>query len=88
VVASSELFHKTVEVVTKFEPFTVRVNAWPPGATFVGLSEVIAGPVEEVMGREREFEVPAPGVFTAMLAVPTLATRLAETAAVSWVTFT
>ena len=42
VVASVVAFHFTVEVETKFVPFTVRVNCPQPGDE-LGLSEVIVG---------------------------------------------
>ncbi len=43
VVASAVPFQFTVEVETKFVPFTVNVNCGPPGVTQVGLSELIVG---------------------------------------------
>jgi hypothetical protein len=42
-VVSGEPFQFTVEVETKFVPFTVNVNCGPPGVTQVGSIEVIAG---------------------------------------------
>ncbi len=43
VVVSAVPFQFTVEVETKFVPFTVNVNCGPPGVTQVGLSELIVG---------------------------------------------
>jgi hypothetical protein len=43
VVASAVAFQFTVEVETKFVPFTVKVNCGPPAAAQVGLSEPIVG---------------------------------------------
>jgi hypothetical protein len=42
-VVSGEPFQFTVEVETKFVPFTVNVNCGPPGVTHVGSIEVIVG---------------------------------------------
>jgi hypothetical protein len=43
VVASAVPFQSTVEVETKFVPFTVNVNCGPPAVAQVGLSELIVG---------------------------------------------
>ena len=43
VVVSAVPFQFTVEVETKFVPFTVNVNCGPPGVTQAGLSELIVG---------------------------------------------
>jgi hypothetical protein len=43
VVTSAVAFHFTVEVETKFVPFTVKVNCGPPAAAQVGLSELMVG---------------------------------------------
>ena len=43
VVASAFPFHFTVDVETKFVPFTVKVNCEPPAVAQVGLVEVVAG---------------------------------------------
>ena len=43
VVASAVAFQFTVEVETKFVPFTVNVNPGPPAAAQVGLMEPIVG---------------------------------------------
>jgi hypothetical protein len=42
-VVSGEPFQFTVEVETKFVPFTVNVNCGPPGVTQVGSIELIVG---------------------------------------------
>jgi hypothetical protein len=51
VVASGLPFQFTVEVETKFVPFTVNVNCGPPAPVQVGLSELIVGAVPMVMTR-------------------------------------
>jgi hypothetical protein len=38
-----ELFHRTIEVLTKFEPFTVNVKAEPPGGIEAGERLVMDG---------------------------------------------
>ena len=43
VVTSAVAFQFTVEVETKFVPFTVKVNCGPPAAAQVGLSELRVG---------------------------------------------
>jgi hypothetical protein len=43
VVASAVPLHFTVEVETKFVPFTVNVNPLPPAVAQVGLIEVVVG---------------------------------------------
>jgi hypothetical protein len=43
IVTSAVPFHFTVEVETKFVPFTVKVNCGPPTAAQVGLSELMVG---------------------------------------------
>jgi hypothetical protein len=43
VVVSAVPFHFTVEVETKFVPFTVKVNCGPPGVAQFGLSVLIVG---------------------------------------------
>jgi hypothetical protein len=43
VVASAVPFQFTVEVETKFVPFTVNVNCGPPGVTQAGLIELMVG---------------------------------------------
>jgi hypothetical protein len=51
VVASAVPFQFTVEVETKFVPFTVNVNGGPPGVTQAGSIELIAGAALIVMTR-------------------------------------
>jgi hypothetical protein len=43
VVVSAVPFQFTVEVETKFVPFTVKVNCKPPAVAQVGLVEVVVG---------------------------------------------
>ena len=60
VVASVFPFHFTVDVETKFVPFTVNVNCAPPAVAQVGLIELVVGTgllIVNVCG----FDVPPPG---------------------------
>ena len=84
--ASAVPFHFTVEVETKFVPFTVKVNCAPPAVAQVGLSEVIVG-TGLLMVKVCAFDVPPPGAgFTTVTdAVPAFATRAAVTVAVTCV---
>src|SRR5439155_12607984 len=86
VVVSAVPFHFTVEVETKFVPFTVKVNCAPPAVAQVGLSEVIVG-TGLLMVKVCAFDVPPPGAgFTTVTdAVPAFATRAAVTVAVTCV---
>jgi hypothetical protein len=86
VMARAVPFQFTVEVETKFVPFTVKVNCAPPAAAQVGLSEVIVG-TGLLMVKTCAFDVPPPGAeFTTVTeAVPAFATRAAVTVAVSCV---
>jgi hypothetical protein len=43
VVVNAVAFHFTVEVETKFVPFTAKVNCGPPAVAQAGLSELIVG---------------------------------------------
>ena len=86
VVASVFPFHFTVDVETKFVPFTVNVNCAPPAVAQVGPIELVVGTgllIVNVCG----FDVPPPGAgFTTVTdAVPAFATRAAVTVAVSCV---
>ena len=84
VVASAVAFHFTVEVETKFVPFTVKVNCGPPAVAQVGLIEVVVGTgllivnVTAVDVREG-----GPGFVTVTGTVPAVATFAAGTIAVS-----
>ncbi len=62
---------------------TVNVNAALPGVAEAGLNEVMAGPVGAVIGKLSEFEVPALGVITEIVAVVGEAICVASTVAVS-----
>jgi hypothetical protein len=56
------------------------VKAAPPAVVTLGASELIVGPFKMIKGAAFEL---APPEFTVMFAVPALAMRLGETAAVS-----
>ena len=86
VVASAVAFHCTVEVPTKFVPFTVKVNCGPPAAAQVGLIEVVVG-TGLLMVNVTGFDVPPPGegVLTVTWTVPAVVTFAAGTIAVSCV---
>jgi xanthosine utilization system XapX-like protein len=86
VVASAVPFHFTVEVETKFVPFTVKVNCEPPAVAQVGLVEVVVGTgllIVKVCG----LDVPPPGLGleTVTHAVPADAISTAGTVTVSCV---
>ncbi len=78
-------FHCTVAVERKPVPLTVNVNAAPPAVADVGLRLVIATAVGALMGNVSAVEALPPVFVTVILALPTLAIRLAGTAAVSCV---
>ena len=86
VVVSAVPFQFTVEVETKFVPFTVKVNCAPPAVAQVGLIEVVVG-TGLLIVKVCAFDVPPPGAgFTTVTdAVPAFATRAAVTVAVSCV---
>src|SRR5439155_24780018 len=86
VVVSAVPFQFTVEVETKFVPFTVKVNCAPPAVAQVGLIEVVVG-TGLLIVKVCAFDVPPPGAgFTTVTdAVPGFATRAAVTVAVSCV---
>lgn len=89
VVAIGEPFHRTEDPETKPEPFTVRVNAGPPAVVVLGLRLVIETvDVAELMVKLTALETVPPGFRTVIFALPALAIRLADTAAVSCVTLT
>jgi hypothetical protein len=83
VVVSAVAFQFTIEVATKFVPFTVNVKPGPPGATQVGSMVVMDGVA--VIVKITAFDVPpqGPGVTTVMEAVPGLAMLAFGTLAVS-----
>jgi hypothetical protein len=82
-------FHCTVEVETKFVPFTVRVNACPPAVALEGESEVAPG-FGLLIVKVSALDVPPPGVgfITVTVAVPAVAMLLAGTEAVNFVSLT
>lgn len=84
-VANSEPFQSTAELVLKLLPFTVRRNDEPPGATEVGFNDEMAGPEGTTMGNASVLEVPVPGLFTAILALVAVVNRFAGTVALSCV---
>jgi len=67
VVASGLPFQFTVEVETKFVPFTVSVNCGPPAAAQFGLSELIVGAVLMVMTRVAVAVLQVPAPFRAVM---------------------
>lgn len=76
----------TLEVSTKFVPFTVKVNAAPPAVALVGEIVVMVGAGLFTV-KATEFDVPPPGVglVTVKLKVPPVAMSEAGIAAVSCV---
>jgi len=82
VVGSAEPFHCTLAPERKPVPLTVRVKAGPVAVAEVGFRLVMTG-VGGLMGNVAVFEEMPPGLTTVMLALPTLAIRLAATDTVS-----
>jgi len=82
----------TTDVVMKFEPFTVRVNAPEPAVAVAGCRVVIAGTglLAAVTVKVTTLDVPPPGegLVTVTAGVPTLAMSVASMAAVSLVALT
>lgn len=89
VVVRAAPFHSTTDVLTKFVPVTVRVNAGPPGLANVGPSEPIDGTGLSVVNMTGE-DVPPPGIAlkTATESVPAAVISAAGTAAVICVALT
>jgi hypothetical protein len=85
-VASVVAFHFTVDVGTKFVPFTVKVNCAPPAVAQVGLIELVVG-AGLLIVNVATLEVPPPGggFLTVTWAVPAVATFAAGTIAVTCV---
>src|ERR1700733_816346 len=65
-VVSAVLPHLMIEPATKFDPFTLSVNAGPPAAVELGLSEEMAG-VCTVTENVAEPDVAPPGLTTVTL---------------------
>src|SRR5580658_8846069 len=65
-VVSGVLPHSMIEPATKFDPFTVSVNAGPPAALELGLSEKMAG-VCSVTENVAEPDAAPPGLTTVTL---------------------
>jgi hypothetical protein len=84
VVTSEVAFHFTVDVGTKFVPFTVKVSCAPPAVAQIGLIELVVG-VGLLIVNVCGFDVPPPGggFTTVTEAMPAFATRAAVTVAVS-----
>src|SRR5262245_4234515 len=86
VVGRSLSFHRTTELLAKFVPLTVRVNAAPPTSAKFGLKDVSVGAgAGGVIEKLRAFEVLplGPGLTTVTLAVPAAAISVAGIAAVN-----
>ena len=80
VVISGVAPHITVEPpLTKFAPVTVSAKGAPPATAEVGLSDVISGPTTV---RVEVDDVAPPGLCTARLSLPVLASMLAGMLAV------
>jgi hypothetical protein len=84
-VVSDVPFHFTVEPETKFVPVTLKVNCAPPAVAQVGLSELMVGTALIVNVCALDVPPPGLGFTTVMDAVPAVATRDADTVAVSCV---
>jgi hypothetical protein len=86
VVARLLPFHCTVELETKFDPFTVSVKPAPPWRTDVGDSEETTGVGLSIV-KDSAADAPPPGLgfVTVMLAVPAAAISLAVMPTVSCV---
>ena len=84
VVVRAAPFHKTVELLLKLNPLTVRVKAERPASVAVGLRPVMVG-CGEVMLNVSAPEVPPPGagLVTVTCADPALATSEARIVAVT-----
>ena len=83
-------FHCTVEVLTKFVPFTVRVKPTPPAMALVGEVVVIVGTGLLIVKVAGVGEVPPPGagLTTVTEDVPADAMSVAGIVAVSCAAFT
>ena len=81
VVVSAVLSHSTTALESKFVPFTVSVNATPPGAAEAGERLVIVGGRAETVKGAAD-DVPEVSV-TVTFTVPAVAIKLAGTAAVN-----
>ncbi len=79
---SAAPFHCTAAPERKLVPFTVSVNAAPPAVTEVGLRLLITED-GALMGNVAASDGLPPVLVTVMLALPTLAIKLAGTAAVN-----
>ena len=87
VVVSGAPFQFTVEVETKFVPFTVNVKSGPPAPTQLGLIELIVGVPLIVNVTAFDVAPQVPEFTTVMEAVPGLAMLAFGTVAVSCVEF-
>jgi len=74
----------TTEVLTKFVPFTVRVNAAPPASALLGASEVMLGlGLSTTKASEPDTPPPGLGLVAVMRKVPALVRSVAGTEAIS-----
>jgi hypothetical protein len=79
----------TMEPVTKFDPFTVRVNPAAPATALVGLIDEIVGEgLNTVNSTEVEAPPPGSGLKTKTTPVPPLAMSLLRISALSCVVLT
>jgi len=86
VVVREEPFQSTLDPLTKFVPFTVKVNAGPPACAPVGDRETAVGSGLSIV-KGSELEV-CPPLKTVTAAVPAVSKSLAGTVAVSWLLLT
>jgi hypothetical protein len=79
----------TIELPTKFVPFTVRLKAIPPAVAVAGERVVTVG-TGLLTVKLTEFEAPPPGdgLVTVTLKLPPVAISDARIAAVTWVALT
>ena len=75
-------FHNTLAFAANPDPFTVRVNEFPPACADDGLRLLIASGAPAVIVKAEPFEV-VPPAFTVTVAVPCPAIKLSPMVAVN-----